>query len=209
VGQPSFSQQHLRGRQRADQSLITFCKKSLTKSAGAIKCPQRMSNIMKTKGLLFTTAASVLLAVGLSADQPYNLDQLPEDCALAAAPRALQTFRWLDCAPEPRSVWASSDRPRDPEVLTSPRALETYAADGARNKDRARTLSANRSGQQRPASGRLPKPRGKAHSTVLISVTDTHGQRWRIDVDGLEPVRQQPRILIRRSAFRREPFGLL
>jgi len=54
---------------------------------------------MKTKGLLMTTAASVLLAVGLSADQPANLDQLPEDCALAAAPRAVQVFRWLDCAP--------------------------------------------------------------------------------------------------------------
>src|SRR5437899_6618348 len=83
-----------------------------------------MSNIMKTKGFLFTTAASVLVAVALSADQPYNLDQLPEDCALAAAPRALQTFRWLDCAPEARSVWASSDRPRDPEVLTTPRGFD-------------------------------------------------------------------------------------
>jgi len=71
-----------------------------------------------------TTAASVLLAVGLSADQPPNLDQLPEDCALAAAPRAVQVFRWLDCAPEPRSLWASSERPRDPEVVTTPRGLE-------------------------------------------------------------------------------------
>src|SRR5437867_1681020 len=79
---------------------------------------------MKTKGFLFTTAASVLVAVALSADQPYNLDQLPEDCALAAAPRALQTFRWLDCAPEARSVWASSDRPRDPEVMTTPRGFD-------------------------------------------------------------------------------------
>jgi len=83
-----------------------------------------MSNIMKTKGFLFTTAASLLLAAGLSADQPYNVDQLPEDCALAAAPRALQTFRWLDCAPEARSVWASSDRPRDPEVMTTPRGFD-------------------------------------------------------------------------------------
>src|SRR5436305_11162269 len=83
-----------------------------------------MSDIMQTKGFLFITAASLLLAGGLSADQPYNVDQLPEDCALAATPRALQTFRWLDCAPEPRSMWASSDRPRDRDVLTSPRAME-------------------------------------------------------------------------------------
>jgi hypothetical protein len=62
--------------------------------------------------------------VGLPAGQPVNIEQLPEDCALAAAPRALQTFRWLDCAPEPRSVWASSERPRDPEVLTTPRGFE-------------------------------------------------------------------------------------
>ena len=103
---------------------------------------------MKTKGILFTTAASVLLAVALSADQPYNLDQLPEDCALAAAPRALQTFHWLDCAPEPRSVWASSERPRDREVLTSPRALEhmprlAHATRVAREPQRRIVLASN------------------------------------------------------------------
>src|SRR5436309_16128232 len=107
-----------------------------------------MRNIMKTKGILCTTAASLLLAVALSADQPYNLDQLPEDCALAAAPRALQTFHWLDCAPEPRSVWASSERPRDREVLTSPRALEhmprlAHATRIAREPQRRIVLASN------------------------------------------------------------------
>ena len=79
---------------------------------------------MKIKGILVIAAASLLLAAGLSADQPFNVDQLPEDCALAAAPRALETFRWLNCAPESRSVWASSERARDPELVTTPRGRQ-------------------------------------------------------------------------------------
>ena len=130
---------------------------------------------MKTKGFLFTTAASVLLSVALSADQPYNLDQLPEDCALAAAPRALQTFRWLDCAPEPRSVWASSERPRDPDVLTTPRGLQqmprlAHATTIAREPARRIVLASNgrpsvsprACGTSRFARRRAARPRAAA-----------------------------------------------
>ena len=81
---------------------------------------------MKAKTVSLAIYGMLLLGLPAKplADQPLLPDDFSESCALAAAPRALQTFYWLTCAPEPRAVWASSERPRDPELVTTPRGME-------------------------------------------------------------------------------------
>ena len=80
---------------------------------------------MKLKLLVtFVTLVTLPLPTGLRAEQVYKQSEVPEACARAATPRALQTFHWLICAPERRSQWASSERIRKPDTVAPPRYFE-------------------------------------------------------------------------------------
>src|SRR4051812_18325545 len=85
---------------------------------------QRTCMKMNAKLIACLITLGLPLTAGILADQPLGSGELPPDCALAASPRALQIFPWLVCASERRSVWASSERPRDPDRVAPPRALQ-------------------------------------------------------------------------------------
>src|SRR5436190_18673006 len=82
---------------------------------------------MKAQTKLLWTLVTLIvfpLPLGLRADQQYSPAEVPEACARAAAPRALQTFHWLICAPEKRATWASSTRIKKPDTVAPPRFFE-------------------------------------------------------------------------------------
>jgi len=71
---------------------------------------------------------------GVRAAQQFGPGEVPEACARAAAPRALQTFRWLVCAPERRAQWAASQRPATD--LAAPPRMAQQIPSSARAIDR-------------------------------------------------------------------------
>jgi len=90
-------------------------------------CTQPENKTMKAQTKLLWTLVTLILfplTLGLRADQQYSPAEVPEACARAAAPRALQTFHWLICAPERRATWASSTRIKKPDTVAPPRFFE-------------------------------------------------------------------------------------
>src|ERR1043166_1522937 len=91
-------------------------------------CTQPENKTMKAQTKLFWTLVALILfplTLGLRGEQQqYSPAEVPEACARAAAPRALQTFHWLTCAPERRATWASSARNRKPDTVAPPRFFE-------------------------------------------------------------------------------------
>jgi hypothetical protein len=93
----------------------------------SLAMPSNERESMKTKIKLLVTVLTLITLpqpLGLRAEQIYKQTEVPEACARAAAPRALQTFHWLVCAPERRSQWASSERVRKPDTIAPPRYFE-------------------------------------------------------------------------------------